>query len=425
MKKLFIIFSLCLVIFLFFSASSKAGTSIKIGSEQRIADLRQQIQQHIENNTIVSVQSAYLSDLVWSEIELLALTEKIKIAAEPNSYKNREKLAKKILGDELYTKIESNLMNVIKLSQSSGNTIIAARMLGKGLSSQKAKNVIQERFNSELKTKDHLDNDNVLYYLADALCYIGDESGISIVIQTIEDKDSPAGRRCAAIRALTALSTNNAKIILLKNMDNVLLTKDTTVAVCAVKNLRLFNEYELQLRQKLYVQLSRFATDSNITSNQDEQQLLINISGLLYDDILGGKLSENEKDTIKKSVISILHNKSTYFGERVAVLFAMLANDNDQDTIKMMIKSESSRYRSQGTRCILIGSNKIQEYFLPDMIKMLDDTDSTARDYALTIVRRYKGEIAGTGLSKEDFEKERERIKNWWENNTDKFTSKK
>jgi hypothetical protein len=82
--------------------------------------------------------------------------------------------------------------------------------------------------------------------------------------------------------------------------------------------------------------------------------------------------------------------------------------------IAMMLKSESTRYRSQGTMCILTGSKKIQEHFLPDMIRMLDDTDTTTRDFALTILRRYKGEKVGTGLPKGDFEKDRDRIKQWW-----------
>jgi hypothetical protein len=419
MNKLVLKFYLCLVTVLCFTARLEAGTSIKTDTEQRIKNIQQQIEQHIENNTITSMQGAYLSDAVWSEVELLALIDKVKIIDDPNSNKNREKLAKKILNADLYTKLESTLMDVVKSSPSRGNIILAVRMLGKGLSSQKAKDVIQKRFNSELKNQleknyNNDPNNSLLYYLADALCYIGDESGISIVKQAIEAKESSSGRRCAAIRALTALSTNKAKTILRQNMDNVLLTEETTVAICAIKNLQLIDEFKSQLRQRLYKQLSRFAADSNIPSNQEEQQLLMNISGLLHDDILVGKLPDNEKNTVKKSVISILHNKSTTFGDRVAVLFAMLANDDDQDTIAMMLKSESSRYRSQGVRSIVTGSNKLQEHFIPDMIKMLDDTDSTTRDYALTVVRRYKGEKSGTGLSKEDFEKERDRIKQWW-----------
>jgi len=386
---------------------------------QKISSLQEQIQYHIKAGTITSTQSVFLSQAMWSHIQFSAFENQVKIIEDPNSHKVREQIAQRVLGMELYSELESILLEAVKSSPNQRKIEVSVRMLGKGLSSSRARSVIKEKLDNEsLKLLDtNKDNDpdpNLLYYLAEALCYMGDESGLDFIRQALESEGMSTGRRCAAIRALAALSTAKAKTILLRNLDKLLLSENATVARCALKNLQVFDEFGAKVHKGVYKQLSRFATNDNVPSGQEEQRLLINITSLLNEDIRQNKLSNDEKSTIKKSVKSILHNRPTELGDRVATLFAMLADDEDKDTIAMMLNSESSRYRSQGTRSILVGSHELKEHFLPDMIKMLDDPDSKARDYALTIVRRYKGEQAGTGIPEEVFEKEREKIKQWW-----------
>ena len=82
------------ILFFIFVASSQvlAGqiavdTKISInGKYQEVPTIKQQLQKHLENGTLVSAEAIYISKALWSQIKVLSYQEQNKIIAEPNSY---------------------------------------------------------------------------------------------------------------------------------------------------------------------------------------------------------------------------------------------------------------------------------------------------------------------------------------------------
>ena len=194
MKRLLIIIFICCLFAPNLEGQSEMTIPLNsLDGEQAGKTLQQQIQEHIKNGLIVSNQSILLTEAIWSQLELISIEKNVKVIADPNSYKNREQLVKQYIGPELCTKLELLLLDTIKSSNNNSEIKIAARLLGKGLSSSQGRPIVKERLKDEaskLFDKGTYDIDpNVLFYLAESLCYSGDDSGLIFITRMLESED--------------------------------------------------------------------------------------------------------------------------------------------------------------------------------------------------------------------------------------------
>jgi hypothetical protein len=245
---------------------------------------------------------------------------------------------------------------------------------------------------------------------------MGDESGLDVLDAVLKWEDDPSGSatREAAILALASLATTKAKGVLLCNSDRVLSSELPTVAHSAFDYLKLFDEFKPAISHAASQQLVRLADAEESTLAREDMMVLTEIKLVIRDRILGNELTGSERDAVKKAVTAIITQKSVKYGERVALLFSLLAGNQDTEIVTRLLESESTRMRAEGIRSLLNCDREIQKRFLPDLIGLLDDPYWYTRDIALYVIRRYKGEITGSGLPKGVFLKERERIKQWW-----------
>ena len=383
--------------------------------------LRENMRQSLETRTITSIRGAILTQSLWSKQRAMATRSRLKIVADPNGFVVRQRLAKEILGIELYNELESHLLKVVEAMTDVNGVQVALRVLGRGLSSPRARPILKKLLQDSIKKLEDPNDGNVPHPhifigLAEALCYMSDESGLDVLDAVLKWEDDPSGSatREAAILALASLATTKAKAVLLCNSDRVLSSENAIVAYSAFDYLRLFDEFKPAISHAACQQLVRLADAEESTLAREDLMVLTEISLVIRDRIQRNELTESERDAIKQAAMAIITQKSVKYGERVALLFAMLAGNQDAENIAKLITSQSTHVKAQGIRSLVNCDREIQKRFLPDLIRLLDDPYWYTRDIALYVIRRYKGEITGSGLPKDVFLKERERIKQWW-----------
>ncbi len=387
--------------------------------QPELLTIQQQLRRALEEGTITSRYGALLTEALWSRIKYEAGRERANITGDPNSFKLREAFAKRILGKDLYNGVESHLLKAVQSSPEPDAVQVALRVLGRGLASSRAQPILRLTVDEAIKRArdDDATNDpnpSTLFYLAEALAYMGDGSGLDVPRYTLESNTMPEGTICAVIRALTALATLEAKTLLLSGAENLRLSESGPVASCAFEHLRFFDDTEAVVRQAACKQLDRLAKIERDSLHEQERVLLLKTCLILREQQQRHRLSGNEEQTVREASRAILIGKDTKSAEYVAPNFAMLARDEDSDVISRLLNSESSRLRAEGVRSVLRCSHNVQTCFLPSVIRVLDDRRKYTRDLALYVIQRYKGEPASMGLPDEVFEEERKRIKEWW-----------
>jgi HEAT repeat protein len=362
---------------------------------------------------------ALVLDLQY-ELKYLAMKEKRFIIGDPNATPLRQRLARQALGADLYDEVESTCLKAIEISCDSIQAHISLKMLGMGLSSARAKPIVKDKIDdcfSRLEDTDPANDPNsgTLLCMAEALCYMGDESGLNVLYTLLKNKNTPTITQCVAIESLVSLGTKKAIAILAITSCNTLLSRTPKTAACALDNLKDIDEFKSQIGEIARIHLTRLARVEKAEFDRNEFKLLDYANRILRDLLNRRELAEVERQKVKEAVKSIVATKSTKDAEVVSLLFSLMATSEDSEMIGKLLNSESARLRTAGIRSLVFCEADTRKRFLPDLIRFMDDPNPYTRDLALFVIRRYKGEIVGSGLPGDAFIKERDRIKQWWQ----------
>jgi HEAT repeat protein len=322
----------------------------------------------------------------------------------------KSRAATNILSPVRYSALEDACVIQSKSSNEVAR-IISMRILSQSLGSAAGKN----RMLSMLDTgMNDLMGDNKLsvsskelFAVAEGLAFLKEPSGVEVLESVLSSRGSPSFLKRRAIKALDYL-----EIPFSKEMESNLLLSDDAAVAFAAFDLMESQYTNSTVSLAAISQLKRlydvYHTDGVLAHNQ--RALLGTVSYVLKNSLRQKSLSTKQRKDTKNMVVLFANSKDKTIQERVAYLFAELAEDEDSELILRLLMSNSVIVRSNAALAISHCSQNIIQEQKEVLITLLDNKSDTVRNFALYALRKGLGEKASNYLSDAEYKSQKARV---------------
>lgn len=369
-----------------------------------------------ERGSIVTARAESLQEIIESKVRY-DLTVDSRANPRDTTPVTRREACIRLLGQTNYASLERRAFLMLR-STSAEERVAALGLLGPALVSSKATAEVKKLYQtmmSELNERGLKPDGRMLFGAAEALCYLGDESGIEALESALAAGTAPAFLKVRAINALAAL-TNRTPLVKLASKQ--LTEADPRIAYAAFQALESVPSEEQpdNLDSAAQCQVERLVGEmaKGGALSQRQVNLLAKAAVLLKLAVREKRIESAEVERLHSITRFVLGSKSGMCREAVASLFAALADDEDIQEIEAMLGDSSARVRSAGALAVTRCGKEAQKKVVPRLLKLLEDEDPFVRNFALYALRTYRGEKVGNMLSGDQFKREKKRFLDWY-----------